>query len=230
MTVGHVARTTRVFLLDDHDVVREGLHWLLHDEMDFEVVGEAATATIGCEGILRLEPDLAIVDSALPDGSGVTLIREVRSRLPATRCVVFTSFPEDEAVYSAILAGAAGFLAKSTPGPEVLDALRRVAAGESLLGPHDVEAFRRRRADMLGDDVLLRKLTGQERRILEMMTEGSTNREIAAQLNVTEKTIRNYVSGILAKLGMRNRTEAAVYLTKRRQEERRTSPVLRRAG
>lgn len=226
--MGRMARTTRVFLLDDHDVVREGLHWLLHDDVDFEVVGEASTAAAGCEGILRLQPDLAIVDSALPDGNGVTLIREVRSRLPATRCVVFTSFPEDEAVYSAILAGAVGFLAKSTPGAQVLRDLRRVADGEALLGPHDVEAFRRRRADMLGDDVLLSKLTGQERRILDMMTEGATNREIAVRLHVTEKTIRNYVSGILAKLGMRNRTEAAVYLTRRRHDQR--SPALRRAG
>ena len=218
--MGRMACTTRVFLLDDHDVVREGLHWLLHDAEDLEVVGEAATAAAGCEGILRLEPDLAIVDSALPDGSGVALIREVRSRLPDARCVVFTSFPEDEAIYSAILAGAVGFLAKSMPGPQVLRDLRRVAGGESLIGPHDVEAFRRRRADLLGDDVLLRKLTGQERRILELMTEGATNREIAVRLHVTEKTIRNYVSGILAKLGMRNRTEAAVYLTRRRDARR----------
>ena len=227
--MGRMAGTTRVFVLDDHDVVREGLHWLLDDVEDFEVVGEAATIAAGREGILRLQPDLAIVDSALPDGDGVTLIRDVRSELPALRCVVFTSFPEDEAVYSAILAGAAGFLAKSTPGPRVLHALRCVAAGQSLLGPHDVEVFRRRRADLLGDDVLLRKLTGQERRILELVTEGATNREIAVRLHVTEKTIRNYVSGILAKLGVRNRTEAAVYLTRRRQGGGR-SHVLRPVG
>ena len=227
--MGLVTRVTRVFLLDDHDVVREGMRWLLDGLPEFEVVGEAATAASGYDGILRTEPDLAIVDSALPDGNGVTVIREVRSRLPATSCVVFTSFPEDEALYAAMLAGAVGFLAKSAPRTQVREALQRVARGESLLRPQDVEAFRRRRADMLGDDVLLRKLTAQERRILEMMTEGATNREIAVRLNVAEKTIRNYVSGILAKLGMRNRTEAAVYLTQRRHE-RRTSRVLRRAG
>lgn len=227
--MGVVTRRTRVFLLDDHDVVREGLHWLLEGTPDFAVVGEAATAAGGCEGMLRTAPDLAIVDSALPDGSGITVIREVRSRLPSTNCVVFTSFPEDEALYSAILAGAVGFLPKSTRHAQVLEALRRVARGESLLRPRDVEAFRRRRADMLGDDLLLRKLTAQERRILEMMTEGATNREIAGRLNVAEKTMRNYVSVILAKLGMRNRTEAAVYLTQRRHE-RRTSHVLSRAG
>lgn len=227
--MGTMTRTIRVFLLDDHDVVREGLHWLVQDIEGFEVVGEAGTAASGYEGIVRLRPDIAIVDSALPDGTGVTVIREARSRVPTTRCVVFTSFPEDEAIYAAILAGAAGFLPKATPGPQVVDALERVARGEDLLRPHDVEAFRRRRADMLGTDVLLRKLTGQERRILDMMTEGSTNREIAGRLNVTEKTIRNYVSGILAKLGMRNRTEAAVYLTQRRHA-RGTPGSLRRAG
>lgn len=222
-------RKQRVFLLDDHDVVREGLRLMLHGTDGFEVVGEAATASSGYEGILRTRPQVAIVDASLPDGNGVTVIREVRSRVPETRCVVFTSFPEDEAVYASILAGAVGFLAKSAPGHQIRDVLRRVAAGESLLGPQDVEAFRRRRADMLGDDVLLRKLTAQERRILEMMTEGATNAEIAARLSVAEKTIRNYVSAILAKLGMRNRTEAAVYLTQRRRADR-TSQVLRRAG
>lgn len=227
--MGTMTRTTRVFLLDDHDVVRDGLHWLLHGLAGFEVVGEAGTAASGYEAIVRLRPDIAVIDSALPDGTGVTVIRDVRSRVPDTRCVVFTSFPEDEAIYAAILAGAAGFLPKVTPGAKVVEALERVARGESLLQPHDVEAFRRRRADMLGEDVLLRKLTGQERRILDMMTEGSTNREIAVRLNVTEKTIRNYVSVILAKLGMRNRTEAAVYLTQRRSE-RRSSQALRRAG
>lgn len=227
--MGVVTHRTRVFLLDDHDVVREGLHWLLEGEPDFEVVGEAATATAGCDGMLRTGPDLAIVDSALPDGSGITVIREVRSRLPSTNCVVFTSFPEDEAMYAAMLAGAVGFLSKSTRHAEVLEALRRVARGESLLKPQDVEAFRRRQVDMLGDDLLLRKLTGQEGRILDMMTQGATNREIAVRLNIGEKTIRNYVSVILAKLGMRNRTEAAVYVTQRRHECR-TSHVLRRAG
>ncbi len=225
-----MTRTQRVFLLDDHDVVREGLRLLLDDAPGFEVVGEASTAASGFEGILRTEPDLAIIDSALPDGNGVTVIREVRSRLPLTKCLVFTSFPEDEALYAAILAGAVGFLPKSTPRAQVWDALRRIAQGEALLRPQDVEAFRRRRTDMLGEDVLLRKLTGQERRILEMMTEGSTNNEIALRLNVAEKTIRNYVSTILAKLGMRNRTEAAVYLTQRRNDQRTSRVSLRRVG
>ena len=219
----------RVFLLDDHDVVREGLRLVLDGVDDFEVVGEASTASSGCEGILRTRPDVAIIDSALPDGSGVTVIREVRSRLPETRCVIFTSFPEDEALYSAILAGAAGFLAKSAPRHEVVEALTRVARGESLLDPRDVETFRRRRVNTLVDDVLLSTLTGRERRILEMMAEGATNREIAVRLNVAEKTIRNYVSAVLAKLGMRNRTEAAVYLTQRRHQRQR-SDALRRAG
>ncbi len=227
--MGPATPTTRVFLLDDHDVVREGLHLLLQSVPGFEVVGEAATAVRGFEGILRTRPDLAIVDSALPDGSGVTVIREVRSRLPEVRCLVLTSFPEDEALYSAILAGAVGFLPKSMPRAELLENLRQVARGQSLLRPDDLERFRRRRADLLGEDVLLRKLTAQERRILDMMTEGATNREIAIRLNVAEKTIRNYVSAVLAKLGMRNRTEAAVYLTQRRQE-RRTPQILQHAG
>lgn len=227
--VGQTTQTMRVFLLDDHDVVREGLHWLLQALPGFEVVGEAATAARGFEGILRLRPDLAIVDASLPDGNGVTVIREIRSRLPSTRCVVFTSFAEDDALYSAVVAGAAAFLPKSAPRGQVVDALRRLAAGESLLGREDVEAFRRRREDLLGEDLLLRELTGQERRILEMMTEGATNREIACRLNVGEKTIRNYVSVILSKLGMRNRTEAAVYLTRQRSE-RRASRALHRAS
>lgn len=227
--MGTATPTQRVFLLDDHDVVREGLHLLLQGVCGFEVVGEAATAASGYEGILRTRPDLAIIDSSLPDGSGVTVIREIRSRLPEVRCVIFTSFPEDDALYSAILAGAVGFLAKSTPRAETLAALRGIGRGESLLRPDDVETFRRRRTDLLGDDVLLRKLTGQERRILDMMTEGATNREIAVRLHVAEKTIRNYVSTVLAKLGMRNRTEAAVYLTKRRQAYRMPG-MLRQAG
>lgn len=222
-----MTRPQRVFLLDDHDVVREGLRLLLQGAPGFEVVGEASTAFGGCEGILRTRPDLAIIDASLPDGDGITVIREIRSRLDGTRCLVFTSFPEDEAMYAAILAGAVGFLPKSTRRAEIWDALCRVAQGETLVNPDAVEAFRRRRADMLGEDVLLRKLTGQERRILEMITEGSTNREIAVRLNVGEKTIRNYVSGILAQLGMRNRTEAAVYLTQRRHAQRTS---LRRTG
>jgi two-component system, NarL family, response regulator DevR len=220
----------RVFLLDDHDVVREGLFWALQEVEDIQIVGEASTATEGLAGILRTQADIAIVDSVLPDGDGITVMREVRSRQPATRCVVFTSFPEEEALYASILAGAAGYIPKTTPRREFIDAVRRVGQGESLVERRDVEAFHRRRADALGDDVLLRELTGQERRILEMMTEGETNREIALRLGVAEKTIRNYVSVILSKLGMRNRTQAAVYMTRRTSDPRRPGRLLRHAG
>lgn len=227
--MGDRTNSLRVFLLDDHDVVREGLYWSLQSVEDVVIVGEAATAADGLEGILRTRADIAIVDSALPDGDGITIIREVRSREPDTRCVVFTSFPEQEALYASVLAGAAGYIPKSTPRQEFVDAIRRVGRGESLIDPRHVESFRRRRVAALGEDVLLRELTGQERRIVDMMTEGETNREIALRLGVAEKTVRNYVSVILAKLGMRNRTQAAVYVT-RRTAERRGPGRLARSG
>ena len=212
---------TRVFVVDDHDVVREGLGHRLTTSHDFELVGSAATAREGLAGILAKRADVAIVDACLPDGSGIELMREVRSRRATTRCLIFTSFPDDQALCGADVAGASGFLLKDASCHEVVSAVRAVASGRSLLGPAVLEELRRRRSRAVMEDELLRTLTGQERRILDMITEGLTNREIAVRLRVGEKTVRNYVSAILAKMGMRNRTEIAVYATRLENQRQR---------
>jgi two-component system response regulator DevR len=206
--------TTRVYVVDDHAVVRHGVRWYVDECPELTLVGAAATARDGLAGILTTPTDIAIVDAVLPDGNGIGLIREIRSRRPATRCIVFTSYPDDRAMFAAIVAGASGYLVKDAPLTEFISALRAVARGETLIGPEVLDDLRRRRAAAVMEDELLRTLTGQERRILDMITEGLTNREIAVRLRVGEKTIRNYVSTILAKLGMRNRTEVAVYATR----------------
>jgi two-component system response regulator DevR len=207
-------RSPRVFVVDDHAVVREGLRWYVESSPDFTFAGAAGTVRDGLAGLLRGNVDVAVVDEVLPDGNGIGLIREVRSRRPRTQCVVFTSYPDDRALFGAIVAGAAGYIVKDAPREEVLAALRSVSRGEALIGPDLLDDLRRRRSAAVVEDELLRTLTAQERRILDMITEGSTNREIAARLRVGEKTIRNYVSTILAKMGMRNRTEVAVYATR----------------
>lgn len=204
----------RVFVVDDHAVVREGVRWYVEGSQDFEFAGAAGTAREGLAGIMSHRTDIAIVDAVLPDSNGIGLIREVRSRRPDVQCVVFTSYPDDQAMFGAIVAGAAGYMVKDAPRDTFLGALRALARGETLIGPEVLEDLRRRRSAAVMEDELLRTLTGQERRILDMITEGLTNREIADRLRVGEKTIRNYVSTILAKMGMRNRTEVAVYATR----------------
>jgi two-component system response regulator DevR len=203
-------RTIRVFLLDDHEVVREGVRAVL-ESAAMEVVGEAATAAEALTRIPPTRPDVAILDVQLPDGSGVEVCREVRSAHPDVQCLMLTSFSDDEALFEAIVAGAAGYLLKQVRGTDIVDAVRRVAAGQSLLDPSLTKRVLDRMRAPPQEDERLARLTGQERRILALIAEGLTNREIAARMFLAEKTVKNYVSNLLAKLGMRRRTQAAVF-------------------
>jgi DNA-binding NarL/FixJ family response regulator len=210
--------TIKVFLLDDHEVVRLGLRQLLESESDIEVVGEASTAAQATARIPALQPDVAVLDVRLPDGDGITVCREIRSamdRPPA--CLMLTSFSDDEALFTAIMAGAAGYLLKQVSGTDLIGAVRRLAAGESLLDPAMTTAVldRLRNPAEQDDDPRYKSLTEQERRILDLIAEGKTNRQIAETMFLAEKTVKNYVSGLLRKLGMDRRTEAAVYAVER---------------
>ncbi|GGI05043.1 response regulator [Egicoccus halophilus] len=208
-----MAEPVRVFLVDDHEVVRRGLKDLIDAEDDLEVVGDAATAGMALAGIAQRQPDVAVLDVRLPDGNGVEVCREVRARDPRIACLMLTSFGDDEALFDAIMAGAAGYLLKDVRGPDLLDAIRRVAAGDSLLDPSVTGKVleRLRRGDE--EDPRLTSLSEQERRILALIAEGLTNRQIAERMHLAEKTVKNYVSNLLAKLGMQRRTEAAVFYT-----------------
>lgn len=208
---------TRVFLLDDHEVVRRGVRELLEAEDDMEVVGEAGTAEEALGRIPATRPDVAVLDVRLPDGDGVEVCRDIRSRHPEIACVMLTSFADDDAVYAAIMAGAAGYLLKQVRGTDLVDGIRRVGRGESLLDPgvttRVLERIRHRPDDELSG------LTEQERKILTLIAEGLTNRQIGERLYLAEKTVKNYVSNLLSKMGMSRRTEAAAYAA--RLEERR---------
>lgn len=206
----------RVFLLDDHELVRTGLVQLLGGEPDIEVVGDAGTAAEALARIPALRPDVAILDARLPDGSGIEVCRQVRSALPEVKALVLTSYDDDEALFSAILAGAAGYLLKQISNTDLVGAVRRVAAGQSLLDPAlTVRVLERvRRGPEDGSDDLLATLTKQERKILELIAEGLTNRQIGVRMFLAEKTVKNYVSSILAKLGLESRTQAAVLATR----------------
>jgi DNA-binding NarL/FixJ family response regulator len=202
--------TIRVFLLDDHEVVRRGLRELFEAEDDLEVVGEAATAEEAYGRIPATTPDVAILDVQLPDGSGVEVCREIRSTHPEIACLMLTSYADDEALFSAIMAGAAGYILKQVRGNDLVDGVRRVGRGESLLDPSLTSRVLDRLRQPAPTDELA-GLTTQERRILDLIAEGLTNREIGEQLFLAEKTIKNYVSNLLGKLGMSRRTEAAAY-------------------
>ncbi len=203
-----------MYLLDDHEVVRHGLRDLLEREGDLEVVGESGSALEAAHRIPALRPDVAVLDARLPDGSGIDVCRDVRSVDPTIRALILTSYEDDEALFSAIMAGAAGYVLKQIRGTDLVDAVRRVAAGQSLLDPAVTQRVleRIRRGPEQPDE--LRSLTDQERRILALVAEGLTNREIAERMYLSEKTIKNYVSSLLAKLGMERRTQAAVLATK----------------
>lgn len=205
-------RPVRVFVVDDHAVVREGLRSSLSARPDIDVVGEAGSAAEAVRGIVDRRPDVALVDVRLPDGSGIEVIRDVRSRIPSLRCIVFTSFADDEAFFHSVVAGSSGYVVKDAPLAEVVDSIRTVAAGGSLIRREVIDDLRRRSRSVPADDELLANLTAQERRILEMVTQGMTNREVAAELSLAEKTVRNYVSNILSKVGMKNRTQLAAYV------------------
>jgi DNA-binding NarL/FixJ family response regulator len=205
------ATTIRVFLLDDHEIVRQGLRALLESQPGFEVVGEAATAAEAIARIPPTGPDVAVLDVRLPDGDGVQVCREVRAGAPEIRCLMLTSFADDEALFDAIMAGAAGDVLKQIKGTDIVDAIRRVAAGESLLDPDATRRVLERIRNPPAEDERLASLTPQERRILDLITDGLTNRQIAEEMFLAEKTVKNYVSNLLAKLGMERRTQAAVF-------------------
>ncbi|MGW7003757.1 response regulator [Streptomyces sp. NPDC054933] len=210
-----------VFLVDDHEVVRRGVHELLSVEDDVEVVGEAGTAADALVRIPATRPDVAVLDVRLPDGSGVEVCREVRSAHPEITCLMLTSFADDEALFDAIMAGAAGYVLKAIRGTDLLTAVRDVAAGRSLLDPVATARVleRLRRGDDKGD-ARLENLTDRERRILDLIGEGLTNRQIGERLHLAEKTVKNYVSSLLAKLGMARRTQAAAFVARMRADER----------
>ncbi|MEU6483449.1 response regulator transcription factor [Streptomyces sp. NPDC046887] len=210
----------RVFLLDDHEVVRRGVHEMLTVEPGIEVVGEAGTAADALVRIPATRPDVAVLDVRLPDGSGVEVCREIRSRDDSVKCLMLTSFADDEALFDAIMAGASGYVLKAIRGHELLAAVRDVAAGKSLLDPVATARVLERLRDggrPRGDD-RLDALTEQERRILELIGEGLTNRAIGERLHLAEKTIKNYVSSLLAKLGMERRSQAAAFVARRQVE------------
>ncbi len=203
-----------VFLLDDHEIVRTGLRALLEADADFTVVGEAATVAEALDRVPPTRPTIALLDVRLPDGSGIEVCREIRSVAPEVACVMLTSYADDEALVAAIMAGAAGYVLKQVGSNSLLDDLRKVANGQSLLDPALTEQVLKRLAEGADSDPLLASLTPQERRILDLVAEGQTNRQIAEHLYLAEKTVKNYVSNLLTKLGMERRTQAATYATR----------------
>jgi two-component system response regulator DevR len=204
-------RRITVFLLDDHEIVRRGLRDLLEAEGDIEVIGESGSAVDAAGRLHALDPDVAVLDVRLPDGDGVLVCRDLRSRHPRTACLMLTSFADDEALFNAIMAGAAGYVLKQIRGNDLVEAVRKVASGQSLLDPVVTARVLERVRKGPEQDERLARLTEQERRILELLAEGLTNRQIGERLHLAEKTVKNYVTGVLAKLGMARRTEAAVY-------------------
>jgi len=204
-------RKVRVYLLDDHEIVRRGLRELLENDGRIEVVGESGLAEEATRRIPALRPDVAVLDGRLPDGSGIDVCRDVRSVDPSIACLILTSYDDDEALFHAIMAGAAGYVLKQIRGNELVDAILRVAQGQSLLDPQVTARVLERLRGSHEEDSALSGLTEQERRVLMHIADGLTNRQIGERLDLAEKTVKNYVSGLLAKLGMERRTQAAVY-------------------
>ncbi len=209
--------TLRVFLVDDHEVVRRGVRDMLEAEGDIEVVGEAGSVEEALRRVAATTPQVAVLDVRLPDGSGVELCRELRSSHPEIACLMLTSFDDDEALFEAIVAGASGYVLKQVKGSDIIDAVRQVGAGRSLLDPSlSARVMDRLRAGST-QDPRLAGLTAQEHRVLDLLADGKTNRQIAAEMFLAEKTVKNYVSNLLAKMGMHRRTEAAVYAARHAQ-------------
>ncbi|MFI6986716.1 response regulator [Embleya sp. NPDC050154] len=211
----------RVFLLDDHEVVRRGLADLLGGESDIEIVGESGSAAEATRRIPALRPDVAILDGRLPDGSGIDVCREVRSRFPEINALILTSYDDEDALFAAIMAGAAGYVLKQVRGQDLIAAVRAVAAGQSLLDP----AVTTRVLDRVRKGPTAEPgptgLSEREKQVLEHIAQGQTNREIAESLGLAEKTIKNYVSAVLSKLGLERRVQAAVYATELHQDAER---------
>ena len=204
----------RVFLLDDHEIVRRGIKELLESEGDIEVVGESGLAQEAARRIPALRPDVAILDGRLPDGSGIDVCRQVRSVDPTIAGLILTSYDDDDALFAAIMAGAAGYILKQVGGNDLVETVRRVAAGQSTLDPSVTARVLDRLRNGPRADPELAALSAQEQRILELIGEGLTNREIAERMYLAEKTVKNYVSSMLAKLRLTSRTQAAIFATK----------------
>ena len=208
--------STRVLICDDHDVVREGLRALISRQDGMSVVGEAGTVAEAVKSAERSKPDVVIMDVRLPDGSGVEACRAIREARPETKVIILTSYADDEALFASIIAGASGYLLKQTRGQAVVDAIVAVAAGRSLLDPDVTGKVLERVRHSRDDDPAIASLTEQERKVLEGLAEGATNRAIGEKLFLSEKTVKNYVSRILDKLGLSRRAEAAAYMAKHR--------------
>jgi len=213
--------TITVFLVDDHEVVRRGVRDLLESTGDATVVGEAGSVAEALERVPPAAPDVAVLDVQLPDGTGIELCRELRSQRPELSCLMLTSFPDDDALLDAVVAGASGYVLKQVRGSDLVDAVRQVATGHSLLDPVLRERAAKRIRSGPEEDERLRHLTPQERRILDLLADGMTNRQIADEMFLAEKTVKNYVSNLLAKMGMSRRTEAAVFAARMAERQHR---------
>src|SRR5262245_39281965 len=221
-TIGSVATGEQARMHDDDpEVVRRGVREVLEQNDDIEVVGEAATAEEGLSRIPPTKPDVALIDMRLPDGNGVEVCRDIRSQHGDIYCLILTSFADDEALFDSIMAGAAGYLLKQIKGTDLVDAVRRVAAGQSLLDPEVTARVLERLRKGPEEDERLARLTDQERKILDLIAEGLTNRQIAERMFLAEKTVKNYVSNLLSKLGMERRTEAAVFAARLHDDKER---------
>ncbi|MGI8460000.1 MAG: response regulator [Propionibacteriaceae bacterium] len=203
--------TIRIFILDDHELVRRGLIDLLGSELDMQIVGEASSARDALSRIPGARPTVALLDARLPDGSGIDVCRDVLSGHPDVRCIILTSYDDDEALFAAVMAGASGYLLKQIGGSGLVDGIRQVAAGRSLLDPAVTSKLLDRLRHPVQPDPVVESLTRRERDILELIADGCTNRQIGERLFLAEKTVKNYVSGLLTKLGMQRRTQAAVF-------------------
>ena len=212
------AQVIRVFLLDDHEIVRRGVRDLLEAEPDIEVVGEASSAEQALRRVPALNPDVAVLDVRLPDGNGVTVCRDLRSQMPDLKCLMLTSFADDEAMLDAIMAGASGYVLKQIRGTDLISAVRTVASGGSLLDDRTTSSVLERVQHKTESADPLARLTEREKEILALIGEGMTNRQIGERLFLAEKTVKNYVSGLLAKLGMERRTQVAVLATEMRRD------------
>jgi two-component system, NarL family, response regulator DevR len=204
----------RVFLLDDHELVREGIRSLFEVDDEIEVVGEAATASEAMTRIPLAKPDVAILDVRLEEGNGIEVCRDIRSIMPELVCLILTSYADDEALYAAVMAGAAGYVLKQVKAHDLIDDVKKVASGASLIHPRAIARVVERISHPLIANAELKSLSPQESRVLDFIAEGMTNRQIAEAMFLSEKTVKNYTTGLLAKLKMNSRTEAAIYATK----------------
>jgi two-component system, NarL family, response regulator DevR len=209
----------RIMLVDDHEIVRRGISDLLEHEPDLEVVGEAASVTEALARAPQINPDIAVLDVRMPDGTGIELCRELRSRLPELNCLMLTSYADDEALFDAIMAGASGFVLKQVLGLDLIKAIRVVGSGGSLLDPRTTASLMERIRREREEHDPLQALTEQERAVFDLIGQGMTNRQIGEKLYLAEKTVKNYVSHVLGKLGMQRRTQAAVLATELRAQK-----------